>query len=124
MMEDKTAGICLRGFLLVAIVLFGTVLKADPAVGQCDFEWKPGEGLPGVNGYVRALATWDSDGAGPQTEMLIAGGEFTVAGDVLANFIAAWDGNSWQPLGSGMNNRVYALAVYDGELIAGGSFTT
>jgi hypothetical protein len=27
---------------------------------------------------------------------------------------------SWQPLGSGMNNTVYALTVYNGELIAGG----
>ena len=30
----------------------------------------------------------------------------------------------WGPLGSGMNSDVYALTVYNGELIAGGNFTT
>ena len=30
----------------------------------------------------------------------------------------------WSPLGSGMNGTVYALTVYNGNLIAGGYFTT
>jgi len=42
---------------------------------------------------------------------------------VSANYIASWDGSSWSPLESGMNSTVDALAVYDGKLIAGGSFT-
>ncbi len=29
----------------------------------------------------------------------------------------------WSPLGSGMNNEVHALTVYNGNLIAGGYFT-
>ena len=33
-------------------------------------------------------------------------------------------GGNWSPLGSGFNNNVWALTVYNGELIAGGSFTT
>ncbi len=48
---------------------------------------------------------------------------FTKAGGVDVNRIARWDGNNWQPLGSGMSNDVYALTVYNGELIAGGYFT-
>jgi hypothetical protein len=60
---------------------------------------------------------------------LIAGGKFTTAGGVAANRIARWDGSNWQPLGSGMHGDmifpgVSALTVYDGELIAGGYFTT
>lgn len=31
---------------------------------------------------------------------------------------------SWAPLGTGINNRVDALTVYDNKLIAGGWFTT
>lgn len=31
-----------------------------------------------------------------QPELLIAGGYFQVAGNVFANNIATWDGNSWQ----------------------------
>jgi hypothetical protein len=53
---------------------------------------------------------------------LIAGGDFTTAGGVPASYIACWDGNSWQPLGNGMNGPVYALTVYNGQLIAGGAF--
>jgi len=37
---------------------------------------------------------------------------------------AAGQGYAWYPLGSGMNNTVYALTVYNGELIAGGEFST
>ncbi|UCC22520.1 MAG: hypothetical protein JSW23_00135, partial [Planctomycetota bacterium] len=126
-MEDRMAGTGVRGLVLVAIVVFAAALKADPAAGQCDFDWKPGEGVPGVDGTVRTLTTWDPDGNGPQQELLIVGGEFTIAGDVIANNIAAWDGDSWQPLGSGMGGavpHVRALAVYNGELIAGGQFNT
>jgi hypothetical protein len=68
------------------------------------------------------MTTWDPDGNGPHKELLIVGG-FSVAGDMVANNIAAWDGNSWQPLGSGINGSVRALTVYNGELIAGGEFT-
>jgi len=34
------------------------------------------------------------------------------------------DDTFWTPLGSGMNGRVEALAVYDNKLMAGGDFTT
>lgn len=38
--------------------------------------------------------------------------------------VAAGSEGSWSPLGSGMNESVKALMVYNGELIAGGNFTT
>jgi len=53
------------------------------------------------------------------------GGAFTTAGGVSANGIAKWDGTQWSALGSGMNaGVVWALTAYNGELIAGGNFTT
>jgi hypothetical protein len=69
-----------------------------------------------MNSSVYALVVYDNK--------LIAGGGFTTAGGVSANYIASWDGSSWSPLGSGMNNGVSALAVYNSNLIAGGGFTT
>jgi hypothetical protein len=61
---------------------------------------------------------------------LYAGGIFTVAGGNPANYIAKWDGNNWSALGSGMDDLghppayVTSLAVMDGDLYAGGGFTT
>ncbi|RLE18851.1 MAG: hypothetical protein DRJ65_20900, partial [Acidobacteria bacterium] len=82
----------------------------------------------GMSYFVAALEVYD-DGAGA---MLYAGGEFTRAGVVTANRIAKWDGSQWSALaglsGDGMNDVVWALAVYDDggseALYAGGSFTT
>jgi hypothetical protein len=83
-----------------------------------------GTGLAG--GYysfaqVYALAEYDGK--------LIAAGNFATAGGVPADNIAAWDGSSWSPLGSGVSDgsntgTITALAVFDGKLIAGGYFTT
>jgi hypothetical protein len=54
---------------------------------------------------------------------LIAGGTFGTAGGTPARGIAAWDGNEWHPLGSGVNGAVVALAVFDDSLIVAGQFT-
>ncbi|MEW6016123.1 MAG: dockerin type I repeat-containing protein [Candidatus Zixiibacteriota bacterium] len=57
---------------------------------------------------------------------LIAGGYFTSAGGTSASAIAAWDGLSWAPLGSGLDGinfwNVNAVAVFNGDLVVGGSF--
>jgi len=37
--------------------------------------------------------------------------------------IAKWNGTTWSPLGAGLNGDVYALAVFNNELYAGGAFT-
>ena len=91
--------------------------------------WAPlGSGMAGgsdpLNPYVAALTVFQGE--------LIAGGNFTSAGDVDCNYIAKWNGSDWAPLGSGMNGAtgdststvVTALAVFKGELMAGGDFTT
>ncbi|MEM8534612.1 MAG: hypothetical protein AAGF95_27460 [Chloroflexota bacterium] len=50
------------------------------------------------------------------------GGDFTQAGDRIVNYIARWDGTSWNSLGSGMNSVVASLAFHNGILYAGGRF--
>jgi hypothetical protein len=45
---------------------------------------------------------------------LIAGGVFTTAGGMGANYVARWNGSIWQPLGGGMSSSVSALTVYNG----------
>ena len=81
-----------------------------------------GSGVAGSGGYyynfypvVLAL-----DDAGS----LYAGGAFTVAGNVTANYMAKWNGTTWSTLGTGMNNRVDAM-IFDssGKLYAGGWFS-
>jgi len=99
---------------------------ALPALAACPPQWLygPSQGLTGVDDSVLAVTTWDPDGPAGQPELLVAGGSFKVAGHIEANYIAAWDGREWRPMGTGMNYSVRALTVYKGDLIAGGSFTT
>lgn len=53
------------------------------------------------------------------------GGRFTsVDGNTAMANIARWDGSAWSPLGSGISGFIYALAIYDGNLYAGGNFST
>jgi hypothetical protein len=55
---------------------------------------------------------------------LYAGFYFTTMGGVSANRIAKWDGSAWSALGSGMNDRVDALAADGaGHLFVGGEFS-
>ena len=53
---------------------------------------------------------------------LYAGGYFTQAGGTSANYVAQWNGSTWSPLGSGLDNVVSALAVSGADLYAGGPF--
>ena len=72
--------------------------------------------MEGKDRYIFDLTVYNGE--------LIAGGIFTTAGGIETNYIARWDGTSWSPLASGMNNRVISVSEYNGELIAGGYFTT
>ncbi len=82
-----------------------------------DGRWDDEFGSPGMNDVVRKFLI-DGDGN------LIAGGGFTDAGGTPASRIALWDGTSWQPLGSGVDNSVTALTMdWNKNIYAGGSFT-
>ena len=94
-------------------------VRIDPTFS--DANWISQGGIAGTDGTVNAAVV---DGAGN----LYIGGDFAVAGNVVANHVAKWDGSSWSALGSGMSGPsypyVHALAVSGNTLYAGGSFTT
>jgi trimeric autotransporter adhesin len=101
------------------------LMVAAFAPAQCGLDWQTGDGLPGIDGTVYALHQWDADGAGPTPPVLVVGGAFTIAGDVIANNIARWDPSTgeWQAFGSGFDGAVRALTSRpNGELVAGGDF--
>ncbi len=107
----------LLGGALVALAL------ASPSQAQCAPHWSATFGVPGASGGLARILVWHEfdDGSGGGTK-LYAGGSFTSIGGVAANNIACWDGSSWSPLGAGTNGQVRSLAVFNGELIAGGCF--
>ncbi|MCC5866158.1 MAG: hypothetical protein JJU31_13625 [Wenzhouxiangella sp.] len=78
--------------------------------------WETGlQVATGIKGFVEALTVFGDD--------LVVGGSFPLAGELVANGIACWNGSFWTALGSGFStNHVRALALYNGALIAGGDF--
>jgi trimeric autotransporter adhesin len=73
-----------------------------------------------------------SDGSTPLgTRSMFVGGSFTKAGDTPSPHVARWDGENWEAVGGGVNDAVYALALYDEDgpgplpmcLFVGGEFT-
>lgn len=86
----------------------------------------------GLNADVHALAIWDSDGPGPTTPVLAAGGAFTstVGGGTVMNRVGTWNGVAWSPLGGGLgtSGAVRCLRAFDDQcgrtLYAGGDFFT
>jgi hypothetical protein len=90
--------------------------------GQCG-GWLPGPGPAGVDNTVYALTPWDPDGSGPASGVLVAGGQFYVAGRVVAPGVAMYDPVTaqWAALGS-LPGPVYGLAATPGGgLFAWGS---
>jgi hypothetical protein len=89
-------------------------------------QWLPGQCPVGVDPYVvETMTSWDPDGLGPQSDVLVVGGWFSSAGGKACNYIATWDGVKWEPIGAGFTggNAVYNLTVFNGQLVAGGNFT-
>lgn len=92
------------------------------AHGESIYRWQPlGSGLGEAPAYVWKLCVYNGQ--------LVAGGQFSTAGDVPCNNIASWDGSRWQPLGGGLTGvsspyiPLCALTTYNGQLVAGGCFT-
>ena len=77
--------------------------------------------LSGTDLTINALAVYNG--------RLIAAGGFTRAGNTAVNNIAQWNGFTWETMGSGLtysisnlSSDVYALQVFNNELVAGGHF--
>ncbi|MBI5219609.1 MAG: PKD domain-containing protein, partial [Bacteroidia bacterium] len=95
-----------------------------------------------VTPFSSCVARWDGEqwtGVGTATDLdcdvlalgmykkyLYAGGCFGIqdsASTCPYKGVARWDGSLWNTLGSGVNNTVYALAEYKGELYVGGEYS-
>ncbi|MFN0133594.1 MAG: GC-type dockerin domain-anchored protein [Phycisphaerales bacterium] len=76
----------------------------------------------GMAGTVWAMRPFDPDGPGPMPQQLIVGGSFSMAGSVLANRIAAWNGSQWSAMGAGVGGTVRALTEWKGRLVVAGQF--
>ncbi len=79
-----------------------------------DYSWFSFPG--GLNSNVLAIAISGSD--------IYIGGNFTDAGgNSNADYIARWDGNTWNALGNGLNDSVNAIAISGLNVYVGGAFT-
>lgn len=113
-------------FPLGALLLFPAT-QAAHGFQACTPGWVPPfGGAPGTNSLPLCMEVFDDgSGAGPS---LFVGGQFVLAGGITANRIAAYNGQGWRALGSGMDEVVEALAVHDDglgggpALYAGGAF--
>ncbi|HMN41252.1 MAG TPA: hypothetical protein PKE29_10430, partial [Phycisphaerales bacterium] len=109
------------GTVLPVFAVIAGLCICSNARAQCPGRWLVD--LPGVEARVLALTVWDPDGSGPLSPVLVAGGDFVSSNDI--NYIAFWDGTTWNPITTGTNGPVMALFVAtNGDLIVGGHFTT
>ncbi|MFO1096489.1 MAG: hypothetical protein U0992_24755, partial [Planctomycetaceae bacterium] len=88
------------GPLRPQVIAGGTITKTTsvnpPAVNNIarwdGNSWEPLGLGTSANGTVFALTTWDPDGPGPQSAMLVAGGAFNMAGGLPGSLISAVSG--------------------------------
>jgi hypothetical protein len=112
------AGFVIRRKACAVMAAILVSVAVSVSSGQTQGVWS-GLGT-GMDATVQSLVV---DSAGT----LYAGGNFSFAGAVTANRVAAWSGTQWQPLNTGIggyNPVVYALASpHPGTVYAGGSFS-
>ena len=70
----------------------------------------------GLGGGVQSYLIYD--------DMLVTGGSFTLAGDKNISRIAMFNNEEWLPLGDGFNSTINDVIEYNGDLIAGGAFSS
>ena len=75
--------------------------------------------------HVFALLAADINDDATATSVLYAGGKFRAVGNQATSYVAVWNGTAWAPVGApygGLDGPVYALAMWAGDLYAGGDF--
>ena len=112
-----------RSVLLSSVLLLGVSVAGQAA---CAPEPVAGEAFPGVDRWDEpwfpahwCLGTaWDPDGPGPLGERLVVAGDFSVAGDVAAEGIAAYDPatGAWMRFGPAPGLPGIARSGPNGEL--------
>ncbi|HYD01390.1 MAG TPA: immunoglobulin domain-containing protein [Phycisphaerales bacterium] len=107
--------------LCVACLLFAAIVAVRPAAAQCR-GWQPGDGFLGAENQIFMSLTWDPDGPGPQGELLVISGQFEAVGTEPYNFIAAFDGERFLPLGDNFFTVEPAIYVHNGDLYGGGAW--
>ncbi len=104
--------------------LLALLAAAFPSRAQdCGPTWIPGEQGKTLTGVAYALTNFDPDGAGPLSNLLVAGGSTLQVDGYASQDVMAFDRQHWSPIGSGdVAGQVLALTVYNNELIAAGNF--
>jgi len=54
---------------------------------------------------------------------IFVGGMFTNTAGQTTNYIASWNGTSWNIINNDLNGAVYAMGIWDNKLVVGGEFT-
>lgn len=104
---------------IIKIFFIAVIFSFSSKIISQAYTWQSlGSGLlNGTNNSVKAITSFNGK--------IIYGGNFSMAGGVNVQNIAAYDpvNNTWSALGAGVNGEVKALFVSGSDLIAGGSFT-
>src|SRR5438105_3237916 len=95
----------------LVVCLMSSIALASMAHAATDPCWTiaPSHGQNGVSDIVTSVTEWDLDSV-----------HFLVLGSTV---VRLWDGGHWDTLGGAFDYVVEALAVYNGQLYAGGFFT-
>lgn len=88
------------------------VSRLHVACASGDDDWFDGFKLPILNGPIRTVL--------PDGDALIVGGSFNQAARATASYIARWDGAEWSTVAEGLPGPVWALAFWNGHLVAAG----
>jgi hypothetical protein len=111
------------------LIAGGAFTTAGGVVVNCIAQWNGAVWSALGSGMGNAYGRPSVDALVVFNNQLIAGGDFSTAGGVVVNYIAPWNGAAWSSLGGGMRSGgiyapVFALAVFNSQLIAGGDYTT
>ena len=90
-----------------------------------------GNGISGVANPIARIRPPPVSALAVVGDALYVGGDFAMAGNVLATNIAKWDGTNWSAVGGGVRGipsltpppAVAAFTVHDGKLYIAGAFT-